>query len=124
MAGRSLRQRATAVVIRDGKVLLVRERGARRYSLPGGGVKKREPVVCAAARELYEELSLEATQVTRMPRFDFTGSVNEHQVCLVEVKGEPILRRLEINSFLWWDRNEPIPVRPHVEGVLGKMKHI
>ncbi|MEE8373596.1 MAG: NUDIX domain-containing protein [Dehalococcoidia bacterium] len=68
MVKQRLRQRATAIVLRDGKVLLVKDRRARRYSLPGGGLKRREPAVCAAARELYEELGLEATKVTRVAR--------------------------------------------------------
>lgn len=30
--------RADAVVVRDGRLLLVRNRGSTRYSVPGGGV--------------------------------------------------------------------------------------
>ena len=49
------RLRATVVAFRDNKVLLVMDKGRRRYSLPGGGVNKGEPSIAAAARELYEE---------------------------------------------------------------------
>ncbi len=38
-----MRKRSTAVVIRDGKVLLVRDKGRHHFSLPGGGIKKEEP---------------------------------------------------------------------------------
>jgi len=51
-----MRTRGTAVVIKDGKVLMVRDKGKHRYSLPGGGINKNEPTVSAAAREVYEEL--------------------------------------------------------------------
>ena len=118
---RGLRQRATAVMIRDGKVLLVRDRRARRYSLPGGGMKRRELAISAAARELFEELGLEATKVVRLPKCDYGGALNSHQVCLVEADGEPMLRRLEIESFVWWDMVEPISILPHVTVILRKM---
>jgi len=53
MPNRHLRARGTAVVIRDGKVLLVRDRGRHRFSLPGGGIKGNEPAASAAGRELF-----------------------------------------------------------------------
>ena len=34
-----MRKRATAVVIRDGKVLLVRDKGLVAFSLPGGEIE-------------------------------------------------------------------------------------
>lgn len=115
------RRRATAVVMRDGKVLLVKERGQGRFSLPGGGVKRNEPVVAAAARELAEELGLEAIKVTRLPGSDFTGPLNQHLVCLVDIDGEPCLRQFRVNGFMWWDMRQSIPVLPHVLNILKKM---
>jgi 8-oxo-dGTP pyrophosphatase MutT (NUDIX family) len=84
-------------------------------------MKRREPAVCAAARELYEELGMEAVKVTRTPKYDYGGPLNSHQVCLIEAQGEPILRRLEVDSFLWWDMEEPISILPHVTVILRKM---
>ena len=43
-----MRQRATAVVVRNGAVLLVRDRGHRKFSLPGGGIHRGEAVADAA----------------------------------------------------------------------------
>ena len=37
------RRRATVVAIRDDRVLLVKQMGADRYSLPGGAIKRGEP---------------------------------------------------------------------------------
>ena len=119
-----LRRRATAVVARDGKVLLVKDRGQDRYSLPGGGIKRSEPVADAASRELSEELGLVAVKVTRSPEYDFEGSFNLHHVCIVEATGEPRLRQLEVNAFLWWDMLEWVPILPHVRCILQKMGRI
>ena len=35
-----MRKRATAIVIKNGNTLLVRERGKNEYSLPGGGISR------------------------------------------------------------------------------------
>jgi len=121
MGNVGLRPRATAVVIRDGKVLLVRNRGQRHFCLPGGGIRRRETVASAAVRELYKELRLQAVKVTRLPQYDFTGSTNMHHVCVIEANGEPSLRRLELSKFIWWDMKDHIPVFRHVTGILSKM---
>jgi len=102
-----MRTRGTAVVIKDGKVLMVRDKGKHRYSLPGGGINKNEPTVSAAAREVYEELGLHVSMVKRLPDCDYKGSLSEHKVCLVEVSGEPHLRGYELDSFIWWDMSSP-----------------
>jgi 8-oxo-dGTP pyrophosphatase MutT (NUDIX family) len=117
-----VRKRGTAVVIRSGKVLLVRDKGKHQFSLPGGAIKKDEPSVSAAARELYEELGLHIINVKRMPECDFKGSLSEHKVCLVEANGEPYLKGHELDKFIWWDFKGTIPVYDHVKSILGKIK--
>lgn len=119
-----LRNRATAVVIRNGKVLLVKDRGQTHFSLPGGGIKKKETAVTAASRELYEELGLEAVKIVRSPEFDFNGSINQHSVCLVEAVGEPAPRQITVSGCMWWDMEESVPVLPHVVQILGKIGYV
>lgn len=116
-----MRQRGTAVVMRDGKVPLVRDKGKRRFSLPGGGINKNEPTVNASAREVYEELGLNVVMVRRLRGCDFKGSLSEHKVCLVEVKGEPRIRGHELTKCIWWDMKSPVPAYEHVTRILKKM---
>ena len=118
-----MRQRGTAIVIRNGKVLLVRDKGHNKFSLPGGGIHKEEPTVSATARELYEELGLHVTSVKRLRRCDFKGSLNEHKVCLIKANGEPHLRGHELDRFIWWDIKTPIQVYSHVTNILKKLKN-
>ena len=49
---------ACALVVRDGKVLLVRHSYVRGWLLPGGGVGRGEPPAEAILRELREEIGL------------------------------------------------------------------
>jgi 8-oxo-dGTP pyrophosphatase MutT (NUDIX family) len=117
-----MRQRATAVVFKHGRVLLVRDKGHQRYSLPGGGIKIDEPTISAASRELFEELGLSAIRATRLRECDFKGSMSLHKVCLIEAYGEPRLRGHELNKFIWWDMKSDIPIYAHVKNILKKIK--
>ena len=121
MPSRNLRQRGTAVVVRNNKVLLVRDKGKHRFSLPGGGIRENEPAASAAGRELFEELGLSLIKITRLRECDFKGSASHHKVCLIEARGEPHLRGHELDKFIWWDMKENIPIFAHVKVILGKM---
>lgn len=118
------RQRATAVVFRDKDVLLVRDRGKHHYSLPGGVINKREATEEAAKRELYEELGLHSNRVTRLRQYDFRGIVNNHKICLVEATGEPHIKSHELDSYLWWNMKDNVPVYHYVKIVINKLKKI
>ena len=68
-----LRRRAAAVIVRDGRVLMVRERGVgptgrhdgvEYWTLPGGGIEDGETAEAAVRREVAEETGLD-TLATR-----------------------------------------------------------
>lgn len=117
-----VRYRATAVVIRDGKILLVRDRGRHCFSLPGGGFKGRESTVQAGIREVYEELGLRTTSAKRLRYCDFMGRVSKHKVCLLETSGRPYLRSKELDRFVWWDMRKKLTVYGHVVYVVKRLR--
>lgn len=57
------RIRAVAIIVNDGKVLLMHRinKGKEYYVFPGGGVEERESVEQAVMREVQEETSLNVT---------------------------------------------------------------
>lgn len=60
MADRSLRVRGV-VTDDDERLLLVRDRGATWWHIPGGGLRHNETLQCGLRRELYEELGAKVT---------------------------------------------------------------
>ena len=114
----SLRERATCVVIRDGKLLLVRGEEPT-FMLPGGGVDPGETVKAAAARELLEETGLIATRTEFLYVLD--TAANRHHIFAVETKGEIDVGKIEvggeIHGVLWWDMESDLSVYAHVTSV-------
>jgi len=115
----TFRHRATAIVIRESRVLLVRDEGNPSFALPGGGIDPGEPPMDAVVRELYEETSLTARVITYL--FDHAGKYNIHRVFRVEADGEVAING-EIGEFTWWDMRREISVSPHVMDILKAMR--
>lgn len=114
--------KGTAIVIKDSKVLLVKAKGKRRYSLPAGKLRGDEPSAIATARGVCEGLGLVIRMIKRLPECDIKGFLSEYKVCLVEIIGEPYLTGNEVNAFVWWDIASPLPVYKHVTNILKNIR--
>ena len=114
------RPRATALVVREGKYLLVKERGNDIYSLPGGGIDQGEAVLTAACREIGEELGLKAYKAERL--FDHVTPQGStlHKVVLVSAGGEARINDRELDSIRWWDGREGLRMFPHVSEIVAR----
>ena len=116
-----MRDRATAVVQRDKRLLLVRDRGFRHYSLPGGGVNRGEKPEDAVIRELAEETGLHAQSVSPLLRCRTSDVFNTYLVYLVEATGDLRINRTELSEALWWDGQERLPLFGYVRRVLTQL---
>ena len=112
-----LRPRASVVVVRNDRLLLVSDEDGI-FMLPGGGVEPGERPEAAAVRELHEETGLTATRAEFL--FTWDGAANRHFVYLVEADGEVQIGP-EISDFRWWDRTECLPTYAHVAVVLERL---
>ncbi len=64
-----LRPAAYALIIQDGKILLLKMQQTGKYHLPGGGIHLGEPIEATLKRELLEETGVEI-EVVRFAHFE------------------------------------------------------
>ena len=120
---RPIRYRATSIVVRNGKVLLLREPGDALFQLPGGGVETGELPISAAARELYEESGLVASYLEYIGEYcDFWGGAIEYwgqvqHIFRVVAEGEIALSN-EHREFTWWDGSDDLPIYEYVRPIM------
>jgi 8-oxo-dGTP diphosphatase len=95
------RRRVAATIVRNGHILMVRERnrgpdgrhdGLEYWTLPGGGVEPGESAEQALRREVREEVGLVVVAVSPHPLFEFPYPSGHTVVYGVEVApGDPVL---------------------------------
>jgi 8-oxo-dGTP diphosphatase len=107
----------SAVVVRDGAVLLGRRLGAHgvgTWAFPGGKVSAGEEPGLTAARELEEETGLRATKVSPIAwTSDVFPDDGFHYVTLhhlVQAEGEPkVLEPEKASEWVWWADTDHLP---------------
>lgn len=106
----------SAVVVRDGAVLLGRRKGAHgagEWSFPGGKVDPGERAAQAVARELEEETGLSARTIEPITWTDDVFVDDRlHYVTLhhlVEAVGEPVVREPDKVREWTWHRWDDLP---------------
>jgi hypothetical protein len=117
--------RATTVIIKDRKLLLVMDKGCKDFSMPGGGYKKGESTIQASIREVTkEELGgLTVISAIRLRQCDFEGQRAIHKVCQLIVEGEPYIKQKdELDKIVWWDMKSELPIQGHVKYIINKIK--
>lgn len=123
------RSRVLLVNSRQEILLVVNALGDHRWTLPGGGVKRREDVAQAAARELHEELhvSVDVARLSSLGKIRTSG----YDACLFlcEVSDVQIkdLRRdkFELSASGWYATDAlPADIQPIVHEALERLSGI
>ncbi len=116
-----MRDRATAIVRRDGLLLLVRDRGFRQFSLPGGGLRPGESAEEAVSRELAEETGLRALTVEPLPRCQTSDAYNTYLVFEVQAEGSLCIDPNELGDARWWNGRTAVPLFGYVKHVIDRL---
>ncbi|MFI7586995.1 methyltransferase domain-containing protein [Spongisporangium articulatum] len=125
--GRTIRV-AAALILHDGRMLLVRKRGTSRFMQAGGKLEPGETASAALVRELHEELGLvvEASALEPLGRFSADaanepGHVVESEVFRLDLAAvlppgtDPLAAvqpAAELEEVLWFDPLGHDPARP------------
>ncbi|MXY20281.1 MAG: NUDIX domain-containing protein [Dehalococcoidia bacterium] len=112
--------RASVLIVRDGRLLLVRNKGERRYSLPGGRMRPKESPTDAAIRQVAFKTGLQPFNVERLDDCDTETANSRHHVVRMETAGDVALNKREVSEYKWWDGNAGMRLNEHVPIVVGK----
>jgi 8-oxo-dGTP diphosphatase len=117
------KNRATAIIIRNGKLLLIQRHRPGRdfYVLPGGGVDLEERFEEACIREVKEETGLDVLAIQLVSRY-ITLEKEENYYLTQVTSGEPVLGGAEAQrqspddtyAFVWVEaaQLESLNLRP------------
>lgn len=115
-----MKNRATLICLRNGRVLLV-AREKTKWSLPGGKAKSKESFDRAAHRELKEETGL--TRMRTDFQFRFAGRNAKHHVFAVEVLPKHRARPSSEIRFCRWvppSRLAKLPIGPDTRRIIKR----
>ncbi len=100
------------LVVREGKVALVRQRYSKGWHLPGGGVNRGEVEVVGLLRELREEIGLSGAHPPELlGLYTRTAGFVTNRIALYRVTGGQVEFKpgWEICELIWADPLSPPP---------------
>lgn len=112
--------RVGAIIIKDGKVLLVTGYEMDLYWTPGGRIEDGEDHEQTLRRELQEELGVDVVRMTPFVTYKAarttTGEMRTVYIYFADIEGEPRPQE-EIKALVWYGMehytNKTIEVKPH-----------
>ncbi|MGV8150560.1 MAG: NUDIX domain-containing protein [Candidatus Woesearchaeota archaeon] len=104
------RIRIAAIIIQDGKLLLLNGCGSKKFWTPGGGCEEGETDIICLKRELAEEINVELKSAKFFGEFYTKSFYNQEldamqRVYLVEIVGLPAPSS-EIQNIKWFSKEE------------------
>lgn len=110
----------------DGDILLLKTwLGANKWGLPGGGAERDEPVIEAAAREVFEETGIKVTPSDLRLLFTLRSMGHEEAVYMTTAPKASLPplppNRFEIEKMAWVAMEEARPLDSIASRVLQKM---
>lgn len=102
-----MRERVGAIIIKNGKILLVIDKGVKKFQTPGGAVDIGESKEEALKRELIEEIGVKIDifkQINSYKTFNHILNIPQREEnFLVKIKNK-ISQTSEIDEMKWFNR--------------------
>lgn len=105
--GAKIKDRATVLCLRSGRILLVRKKSGK-WNFPGGAIEPGESPVAAAARELQEETSIEGHGLFHLCTLQLGSTIHHVFTTHVDDQEKPVARN-EIVACKWVLRDKLSP---------------
>ena len=103
------RQRIAAIIIKNKKILLVRDNKADFFSMPGGTLEINEDHEVAIARELEEEIRCSIKTIKHYHSFDLINQTynvpQTDHAYLISIQGKPVCS-MEICELGWFTKED------------------
>lgn len=119
----------TRVVLKneEGEILLLQTwLSGDTWGLPGGGVKRNEPIEASAIRELREETGIVLSSDSLQFQFAFTTVWHEEEVYLVELSDAVLPSSLpntfEVKAAKWFSAQRMPKLEPVAQEVINRME--
>lgn len=103
-----------AAIIKNNKILVVKETGWKEYGIPGGSIKENEMVVDCLAREIKEELNVNVRgdSLRYLGTFEDVAmnepnTIVQIKLYKVELEKEP-LKTSEVEDMFWFGKNDDL----------------
>lgn len=115
------------VIIKAGKVLLLKKFTKDYYEFPGGKTKTREKLQECLKRELKEELGVSPAKYKEICRIELefeNKKITDYGFLIEEYNGEPEIIEKEIFENMLWikpEEIETIKTAPNVKPILRKL---
>ncbi|MFW7264936.1 NUDIX domain-containing protein, partial [Pseudomonas juntendi] len=106
-ADTKIKDRATVLCLRSGRILLVRKKSGK-WNFPGGAIEPGESPVAAAARELQEETSIEGHGLFHLCTLQLGSTIHHVFTTHVDDQEKPVARN-EIVACKWVLRDKLSP---------------
>jgi 8-oxo-dGTP pyrophosphatase MutT (NUDIX family) len=112
---------ARAIILHEGKVLLVQHKGRDFYSLPGGKVDEGEDIQSALVREMEEELAVQAKieKMLFVHEFQYPGGDMSLEFFFLVQNGADFLgdnkgeyAEIELADIAWKNVDEELNIMP------------
>lgn len=103
--------KVAALIIKDKKLLLVREHGKKIFLLPGGKRRFGESDEQTLRRELHEELYVDVSEMNYFGRFSEAFGVVSMIAYMCKIEGD-MKPSHEIEELLWVDSRTVVKMHP------------